>query len=272
MSLKRHLQKARKDKKAIGQFNFSTLDQLQAILSSSVSLNIPVIVGTSVKEATFFGMAEAATLVGYYQKKGAKIYLNLDHGRDIETVKKAIDVGYNMVHFDGSKMDFEANIKDTKRVVSYAHKKGILVEGEVGYVPGQSAMNKCDLPDVDVVAIEDVVCFVKNTNVDLIALPFGSVHGIYSQAPKIKFKFLKDVSKIKPFLVLHGGSGVKDDDIKKAIKLGITKINVNTELRMVWRDGLKQSLKSSEYAPYSLLNKSRSNVESRVKEKLLIFW
>jgi len=123
-----------------------------------------------------------------------------------------------------------------------------------------------------VVAIEDVVCFVKNTNVDLIALPFGSVHGIYSQAPKIKFKFLKDVSRIKPFLVLHGGSGVKDDDIKKAIKLGITKINVNTELRMAWRDGLKQSLKSSEYAPYSLLNKSRSNVESRVKEKLLIFW
>ncbi len=268
MSLKKYLQKARKENKAMAQFNFSTLDQLQSIISSA---NVPIIVGTSVKEAMFFGMAEAVALVGYYRKKGVKVFLNLDHGRDVAIVKKAIDLGYDMVHFDGSKMDMISNIKDTKRIVNYAHKKGIIVEGEVGYIPGQSAMNKCDLPKIDSVAIIDVIRFVETTGVDLIALPFGSVHGVYSQAPKLNYNFLKEVSKIKQFLVLHGGSGIKDGDIKKAIKLGITKININTELRMAWREGLEKSLKSKDYAPYDLLSESKNRVGQVVTKKLLIF-
>lgn len=268
MSFKKYLQKARKENKAMIQFNFSTLDQLQSIISSA---NVPIIVGTSVREATFFGMGEAVALVSYYRKKGAKVFLNLDHGRDISIVKRAIDLGYDMVHFDGSKMDYDSNIKDTKKIVNYAHKKGIIVEGEVGYIPGQSAMNKCDLPEIENVAVPDVVRFVQNTDVDLIALPFGSVHGIYSQTPKLNFNFLKEISRIKPFLVLHGGSGIKDGDIKKAVKLGITKININTELRMAWREGLEKSLKSQDYAPYDLLSESKKRVGQVVARKLLIF-
>ncbi len=276
MKLINYLKRAHAEKWAIGQFNFSTLDQLKSILDASLKLKSPVIVGTSKGEADFFGMDEAAMIVSFYRKKyKAPFFLNLDHGRDLELIKKAIDSGYDMVHFDGSKMSLDDNIKETKRVLNYAKKKGIVVEGEVGYISGISSLHKkkADIKKVRLAPMEDIIKFSKNANIDLLALSVGNVHGVYSQMPQLDFNLIKNagVNSAK-MLVLHGGSGIESGDIKKAIKLGIVKINVNTELRMAWKESLKRSVAEKDsFAPYSLLAESKLSVTEKVEEKIKLF-
>jgi fructose-bisphosphate aldolase, class II len=275
MNLKSYLVKARKEGWAMGQFNFSTLDQLKAIIESSVETKSPIIVGTSLNESLFFGLEEASLLVSFYRKKyKLPVFLNLDHGRDVDLVKKAISVGYDMVHFDGSKTDIRDNIKNTKKVTEYAHKRKVLVEGEVGFIPGKSIDHekKEVLPESEKISIDEVLSFVKETSVDLLALPFGNVHGVYSTMPKLNFKLIEESSeKTKKFLVLHGGSGISSSEIKKTIKMGIVKININTEIRMAWKESLQKSIKSNESAPYFLLSDSKEKIIEKVKEKNTIF-
>ena len=144
-SLKYFFKKAKKEKWAIGQFNFSTLEQLKAIVSAAEKLKSPVILGTSQGEVNFFGIEEAILLRDLYRKKFPYIYLNLDHGKDVNLIKKAINLGYDCVHFDGSGLDFQENLKITKKIVKYAHKKGCLVEGEIKSIHGGSEIHK-ELP------------------------------------------------------------------------------------------------------------------------------
>ncbi len=276
MKLINYLNKAHSQKWAMGQFNFSTLDQLKSILETSLKLKSPVIVGTSKGEADFFGMEEAAMIVSFYRKKyKAPMFLNLDHGRDLELIKKAINSGYDMIHFDGSKMPLDDNIKETKKVLSYAKKKGLVVEGEVGYISGTSGLHKekADIKKVRLAPMEDIVKFSKNTGVNLLALSVGNVHGVYSQMPQLDFNLIKNAGiNSKKMIVLHGGSGIDSKDIKKAIGLGIVKINVNTELRMAWKDSLKRSVANKDsFAPYELLADSKISVAEKVEEKIKLF-
>lgn len=275
MKLINYLEKAKKQGSAIGQFNFSTMDQLRAIADVSLRTKAPVIAGMSMGEADFFGIEEAALIVSYYQnKKRIPIFLNLDHGRDLMVLKRAINAGYDMVHFDGSKLPIKENIAITKKVVSSAHKKGILVEGELGYIPGSSSYHKknISIPDFEDIAIEDALSFAKKTGVDLLTIPVGSVHGVYSKSPKLKLKFLEEVSKkLSQSLVLHGGSGILPKEIKGAIKNGIRKINVNTELRVAWKNSLKRSISGNDYAPYLLLKDSKKAVAKKIEEKIKLF-
>ncbi len=271
--LKKYLEKAFNEKWAIGQFNFSTLDQLKAILEASEKLESPVILGTSKGEASFFGIEEAALLVSFYKKKKKqKVFLNLDHGKDWQDIKKAIDAGYDMVHFDGSSMSLEKNIKETEKVLKYARRKNVLVEGEMGHIPGSSALHKSKAKTSQKLpSLKDVVFFAKKTKVDFLALAIGNVHGVYDEMPQIDFNFLKEVQKIKIPLVLHGGSGISDKEIKEAVACGISKININTELRVAWKESLKKELKSQDFAPYKLLANSQKSVALKVQEKIKLF-
>jgi ketose-bisphosphate aldolase len=271
--LDKYFKKALKNKWAVGQFNFSTLDQMKSIIKASWELKSPVILGTSRKEADFFGIEEAAILVKFYQKKKKNsFFLNLDHAIDLETIKKAIDTGYDMVHFDGSKLDINENIKETVKVLKYAWKKKVLVEGELGIIPGRSGLNKGKAQETKKTAsVEEIDLYLQKTKVDLLALAIGNVHGIYGSMPLINFSLLEKIQKKRINLVFHGASGVSDNDIRKAINLGVVKINVNTELRILWKDNFRKEAEKDIFAPYELLEKSDQAVFLKVKEKIKLF-
>ena len=271
--LKKYIKKARKEKWAIGQFNFSTLDQLKLIVSVSQKLKAPVILGTSRKEAGFFGIKEAAMLVSFYKKNNnSKIFLNLDHEFNLERIKKAVDLGYSMVHFDGSHMEIKNNIKEAKKVLDYAHRHQVLVEGEIGKIFGKSSVysrKKAKIDKTKLASMNDIDLFLKETNIDLLALGIGNVHGV--EKPSIDFNILLEAGKKGVPLVLHGGSGVSNEDIKKAIRHGVAKININTEIRIAWKKGLEKSIKGSDLAPYDLLLNSQKLVSLKVQEKIKLF-
>lgn len=262
MQLKDYLKNAQKNKYAIGQFNFSTLDQLRAILKASRLTGSPVILGTSEAESKFFGLEEIVALVEISKTKSKiPVFLNLDHGKDLDWLKKAIDYGYSAVHFDGSDLALEKNIKYVKKIVEYAHKRGVLVEAEID--PIEKKVLTC---------LEDAEKFVKQTKADCLAIAIGNTHGLTQKTTKLDFERLKEIQKrTKVFLVLHGGSGIPDSEIKKAIKLGTVKININTELRVVWKNALEAALRNKEIKPYKILPQVEDFIQKKVAEKINLF-
>ncbi len=264
-NLKYYLKKAQKEKWAIGQFNFSNLEILKAIIQAAKNKKVPLIVGTSEGESKSIGISQAAALVKSYREEvGLPIFLNLDHGKSFEYVKKAIDAGYDAIHFDGSKFPLNKNIQITKRVVKYARKKGILVEGEVGVIGG--VLTKP----------EEAQRFVKETKVDSLAINIGAIHGIEKSGknPPLNLQRLKKIKERTGAipLVLHGGSGTSDKDIKSTIKLGIAKININTELRIAYTEALRKVLKEKpeETAPYKYMPEAIAAVQKKVEEKIIL--
>lgn len=277
MDLKEYLALAKNDKWAIGQFNFCTLEQLRGILSAARELKSPVILGTSSGEVGFLGMEEAIALVEISKKKyGVEAFLNLDHGKDANLVKKAIDMGYSAVHFDGSNLSLKENISISKKLASLAHKKGVLFEGEIGAVKGDSAVHKekIVINESDLASPEDACEYIKQTKADSLAIAIGNIHGIYSEKKKINLDLLKKISeKTSSFLVLHGGSDIENNAIKRAIDIGVSKININTELRLLWRKALDEALERNkeEVKPYNVMPYVEELIKNRVKEKINLF-
>ena len=270
------LQKAKKQKSAIGQFNFSCLTQLKGIVLAAQKLRAPVILGTSEGESKFFGLEQAVALKRVFEKElETQLFLHLDHGKDLDYIKKAIKAGYDSVHFDGSCLSFEENVKLTRQAVRLAHREGRLAEGELGYIGGKSQLSrrKVRIKKQDLTRPEQVEEFVARTGVDSLAIAIGNIHGIYASAPEIDFNRLEEISeKTNVFLVLHGGSGIKNNDFKKAIKSGIQKVNINTDLRQIWKKELSKSLKKSKTVkPYEILPFVVTAIETKVEEYIKLF-
>ncbi len=280
-NIKYYLEKAQKESFAIGQFNFSDFTQMKAIVAASVQMKAPVILGTSEGESAFFGIEEAVALRNVLRKKtGAAIFLNLDHGHSFEYLKKAVDAGYDMVHFDGSKLPLDENIKITKEVVRYARKKGITIEGEVGRIGTDSSKiysDKFEIKEEDLTKPEEALKFIKETKADLLAVSIGNFHGIEISGidPNLRLDVLRAVKeKIgDTFFVLHGGSGTPEDDIKEAIRMGIAKININTEVRLAFSGNLRRYLNNNpnEIVPYKFLIDAQNSVKNLVQRKISLF-
>lgn len=267
--------RAKQNKIAIGQFNFSTLEQLKGISRAAKELGVSIICGTSPGEVGYFGMEEAVSLVKTIrEKEKVSIFLNYDHGKDINVLKKAVDLGYDMIHFDGSNIPMEENVKISKELVSYSKRKNVLVEGEVSKIIGKSIISSEEIGEITLTPIEKVVKFVRESGVNCVAFDVGSVHGVYKNSPTIHFERVTDLLKeVSPFIVLHGGSGVVDEDIKELIRRGVTKININTEVRFAWRDALYNNLSSNpqEIIPYNILPSAVDAVYKKTIEKIKLF-
>lgn len=274
MNLREVLEQAHKEGGAIGQFNFSAWEQLQGILKSAGENDQAVIIGTSGGESHFLGLEQARALVNAGKEKfDVDAFLNLDHGKKLDWVKSAVDAGYDAVHFDGSDLDFEENIEKTKEVVEYAP-TDVLVEAELGYLTGKSASHKgkIEIKKDNLTSPDQVKKFVEETEVDSLAIAIGNVHGVYAEMPDLDLQRLKEIEEeSSAFLVLHGGSGVPDHDIKKAIERGIVKINVNTELRLAWKESLTKALKKDSIKPYNLLPEVEQAVKEKVNHKIKLF-
>jgi len=295
-NLKHYIQRAYKEDWAIGQFNFSDFSELKAIVNSAVNLKSPIILGTSEGESSFIGLEEAVLMRNLLRKKtrstgsgqaGLPIFLNLDHGKSFDYLKKAIDAGYDMVHFDGSKLPLEENIKITREVVRYARwtrlrrgfggQEGILVEGEIGKIGTDASrvyQEKFEIKEEFLTKSEEAEEYIKKTKVDLLAVSVGTFHGVdvTGDAPNIRLDRLEEIKvKIKTPLVLHGGSGIPENDIKLSLKLGISKININTEIRKAFAEKLLQDLQTGEIVPYKFLPGAIQAVSKVVEEKIRLF-
>ena len=284
--MKEILQKAQQNKYAIGSFNFSTAEILKAIVSAAKDLKSPIIVSTSEGEAKFFGLREAAALTdAWRQATKLPIILNLDHGKSLEMIKKAVAAGYNAVHFDGSCLSYEQNLAQTNTVVKYIREvektfdREIIVEGELGYLRGSSSAHaeKLEIKTQDLTSPEQAMDFIERTGVDSLAVVIGNAHGVFAAGEeKLHLDRLAEIKKAvgdKVFLVLHGGSGISEQDVKRAIELGIVKVNINTELRLAYQSGLAEELKDQpqETTPYKILEPSFENVKKVVMEKIKLF-
>ncbi len=276
------MEKAQEGKYAVGQFNISTDEQLRAIVEVAQDLKAPIIIGTSESERKFIGTKQAVALVKVWQEEtGLPIILNADHCKTLESIKGAVNAGYSAVHFDGSSLSFEENIKITKQAADYAKSKNpdILVEGELGYLRGGSEIHKkkTEIKPEDLTKPGEAKEFVKKTGIDSLAVVIGNMHGVESDMknPPLHMDRLKEIQEAVPetFLVLHGGSGTPEEDIKKAIKLGVVKVNINTELRIAYSKALKEFFSKNPDAikPYKVLAPAVEAVKKVVEEKIDLF-
>ncbi|OGD85156.1 hypothetical protein A2696_00235 [Candidatus Curtissbacteria bacterium RIFCSPHIGHO2_01_FULL_41_13] len=281
-SAKDWFQCAKKEGFAIGAFNIDSLDIFKAVMVAAQNKKSPVMLEFSPGEVKYFGLRNVVDMVvNAREEYKIPILLNLDHGRPIELCMEAIEQpGFDNIHFDGSDSEFEENVKETKKVVEAAHKKGLLVEGEIDKVSGSSEKHD---EDVNVEQLKDSYTkpekafkFVQSTGVDILAPVFGNIHGTFPTQPNLDIGLLTRIAQAVPetFLSLHGGSGIPASQVKEAINLGkIVKVNVNTELRVAYRDALSEELGETpnEYKVYEIADDVILAVASVVEGKIDIF-
>ncbi|MEK9158077.1 MAG: class II fructose-bisphosphate aldolase [Patescibacteria group bacterium] len=281
MTLNQYLQQAREGKYAIGHFNFATEDVLKAIVAGAKEAGAPcVMVGTSEGEADFVGIKEAVALVRVVaEDMQFPTFLNADHFKSFEKCKEAIDAGYDSIIIDSSKLPNAENMSMAKQVVDYARSvnPNISVEGELGYLKGSSEVQqKIEISSTDYSKPEEVLEFVNRTGVDRMAVVFGNIHGIVTeQEEKLDIEHFNKIVAMesRPFYVLHGASGLKDEDVISAIKSGVTNVHFNTELRVAYHDKLKEEFEvnPNETTPYKYLGPAADEVQKLVAQKTKFF-
>jgi fructose-bisphosphate aldolase class II len=282
-TLKEYIKEAEEKKVAIGHFNVSDITAFHAIVSAASKLRIPVLIGLSEGERKFFGTKEAVALVRSLREQNLPVFLNADHAHSLESVKEAVEAGYDSVIFDAAQLSFEENLRQTRDAVEYVKSKNpeILVEGELGYIGTSSEIFE-EIPEgaaakpEDFTSVGDAARFVKETGVDLFAPAVGNIQGMRKNSPNptLDTKRIGEIKKaVGVPLVLHGGSGIQDEDFVKAIEAGISIIHINTELRKAWRQGVEEALQENpdEVAPYRLLAPAFDKIEQLVESRLRLF-
>lgn len=295
VNAKKLLLDAQKNKEAIGAFNFTNLEQIDAILLAAQEKNCGVILQASKSAIKYMGLDTCVAMVKTKAKNlTIPVCLNLDHGSDFEICKKAIDAGFTNVMIDGSHLPFEENIALTQKVVKYAHKKGVTVEAELGALKGKEDLLESKTQTYT--NPQEALEFVTKTKVDSLAISIGTSHGAYkfTGASKLDIKRLSEIYNLTNIpLVLHGASsvpanlvkkfnslggslegakGVSTASLKQAILNGICKINVDTDLRIAFTIGVKEHLvKNNTFNLRDYLDAGKQNIINLVKEKIDVF-
>lgn len=213
--------------------DFLTLNAARVFAQTADALRTPILLSFAQGHAGLISLEEAA-LVGKYwaEKVATPIVLHLDHGQDFDFLHRAIELGFTSVMLDASMKDMDENIRLTKEVVAYAHTQGVSVEAEIGHVGGASEGVEGETSESVYTTVEEAVAFVEATGVDSLAVSVGTSHGVYksNKTPELNFERLRALSAAVPVpLVLHGGSGTGDENLRHAVRDGITKLNVYTD-------------------------------------------
>ena len=240
--------KAKKEKRAIFNFNINNLEWTKSILLECNKLNEPVILGVSESAVNYMGGYDVVvSLVNSLIKDldiKIDVVLHLDHGKSILSCIKAIDAGFTSVMIDASKEEFAKNIEIVKEVVLYAHSKNVAVEAELG-IMGELKDN--NLENSKLTNKDDCIKFVKETGIDSLAASVGTVHGLYTEKLNIDYGLINEIScSVDTPLVLHGGSGLPNSVLKECVKNGITKININSDLQDKWAKSVRNFLDSNK--------------------------
>ena len=271
---KEMLEKAKKGHYAVPHFNINDLEWTKYILEKCNELNVPVILGVSDGAGKYMGGYNAiyGMVTGLIKDLNITIpvCLHVDHGCT-ETCKKALEAGFTSVMIDASKYELDENIRITKEIVDLAHAKGATVEAEVGHIGGTEDNITSD---VFYATLEECERLYNETGIDSIAPALGSVHGFYKGEPNLNFERMALINEKLPIpLVLHGGSGIPNEKIEKAIECGISKINVNTELQASWSKAVREFLNTDDkaYDPRKVIGSGEKAMKQTIEDKIKLF-
>lgn len=274
-SMTKMLRKAFDEHYAVGQFNINNVEWTSAVLEEAEKTQTPVILGVTSSAAKYMGGWH--TVVGMVKGLMEDLHitvpvaLHVDHGGSFDICKDAIDAGFTSVMIDGSKLPIDENIATVKKVVDYAHARGVSVEAELGKVGGQEDSVVAESMYADP---QECVRMVKETGIDFLAPALGSVHGPYHGEPKLGFDEMKEIAGLVNIpLVLHGGSGIPDFQLQMAIDRGTAKININTECQVEWTKIVREVLAkdSKVYDPRKIIGPGREGIKNVVLKKATTF-
>lgn len=267
VTLKDILQPARKQKYGVGLFNILSLEMLRGIMEAAKEEKAPIIIGVAEVHLPIIPFEWAA----YMMKKAAEdletpVCLHFDHGTSKQAIFDAIHAGFTSVMYDGSALPYEENIRNTCEIVAEAHKYGVSVEAELGHVGGGEG-GQDDGIEEQYTKVEQVVDFVERTNIDALAVAIGTAHGKYARKPVLDLNRLAQIDKVcKVELVLHGGSGLSDEDFRNTIQNGISKVNICTDMCIAAANAAKEKNSFEEIVPAQVFA-----VKNVVKHKIQVF-
>jgi ketose-bisphosphate aldolase len=256
---------------AIGAFNVFNMESLQAVIEVAEEERAPVIVMCEQRDIGYAGINYLYHLaLAALNDVTVPVAFHLDHGKDADLVKEGISTGFSSVMIDGSSLPFTDNIKLTRDIVTVAHAKGVSVEAELGHVGGAGGEGA----DEDSVYTDPELAaeFVHRTGVDALAVAIGTAHGVYVEVPKLDFPRLAEIrERVKIPLVLHGGSGTPDEDLQRAISLGICKINVGTDIRRRFLNTFIEAAQGSANDVRDVLIPARNAMKEVVRDRIRVF-
>jgi len=280
----RHLmQRSRQQGFAVGAFNIDNQETLIGIVKAAQKLNAPVLVEVSDGEVKALGIENLRDLVDNYKAEyGVEMYINLDHSPTVEDCKRAIDAGYEFIHIDISQANHDATeeeiIEKTREVVEYAKFTGALVESEPHYFGGSSNVHTEDINYEEIKKTfstpEGAKAFVEATGIDTFAAAIGNLHGKYPVPKELDLELLQRIRDAIPCQIsLHGGSGTPLHFFEDAAKIGVSKININSDMRYAFRTVLEEELKEhpDEFAVMKLMEKVKDAIQAVVEEKIQAF-
>ncbi|WP_416150127.1 class II fructose-bisphosphate aldolase [Salipaludibacillus sp. HK11] len=260
------------DHKATFAFNAHVLDMIPQLVNTAEEFQIPLIIQITEDTLQFSGISHVMNVArGAIDRSSVSIVLHYDHGKELDRIKECIDAGFSSVMFDGSTLPFNENASKTTEIVEYAHQAGVSVEAELGHV-GMAHENNDDQDQVLTVP-EEAQKFVSLTNVDALAVAIGTSHGIYKGPVHLDIERLKEIRKLVSVpLVLHGGSGVGQSELKEAIRHGIVKVNIASELKAPWAKAVREYLNENpkEFDPRKILAPANQAYRRAVLEKLAL--
>jgi tagatose 1,6-diphosphate aldolase GatY/KbaY len=269
------LVKAQKENYAIPAFNIHNLETFRVVVETAAELKSPVIIAGTPGTISYSGedylMSIAKTAAARYPD--LPIAMHLDHFEDVEKIKHCIDVGFTSAMIDASRMSFEDNVKITREIVEYAHLNGTVVEAELGMLGGREENIVVDDKDVIYTNPDAAKEFVDKTGIDSLAVAIGTAHGLYKGKPKLDFERLKQIrEKVSIPLVLHGASNVPEDLVKKAIELGICKVNIATDLKIPFSNAVKDYFKKNPDAndPRKYMTPGKEAMKKVVIDKIMM--
>ena len=267
VNLNEVLKDAQKGKYAVGLFNTTDTDMLQAVIDTAEELKSPVIIGTAEVLLPYGELSLIApSIIKRAEKAAVPVVVHYDHGLTFARCMEALKLGFSSVMFDGSANDYKTNTEQTREIVKIAHSFGASVEGEIGHVGNADA----DSPGLYTTP-EEAVDYINGTGVDALAIAIGTAHGAYIKKPKLDFDRLKKIrSSTDVPLVLHGGSGLSDEDFKTAVKCGIAKVNIFTDLCLAGKRACEDSIKE-DVSYLEMRNRKVATIKEEVRKKILLF-
>lgn len=277
VDVKTLLEKARAGKYAVGAFNTVNLETTRAIIEVAKELSAPVIVQVTEKTFDYAGGRAIFHLIkniAEFYAAGVPVGIHLDHGKSFEVVERAMDIGFTSVMYDGSRKEYVDNVMMTKKIVEIAHKRGIVVQAELGNVPylGEMQMENIDwgkfMTDPD-----QALQFVKETGIDTLAVAIGNAHGFFRERHEPDYERLEMIAKrVAIPLVLHGASDWNSGRVKEVVNRGISCFNIDTALRLAFIGGLREALHAEEETDLrKVLIQAKEYTKETIKEKILAF-
>ena len=273
-TMKELLKVAKDNQFAVPAFNICSYDMLKAIMEEVERLNAPVILEIHPDEIAYLNDEFVAAVRAYAHKSKVPVVIHLDHGGKVSDVLRAIRNGYTSVMIDASLQSFDDNIKITKEVVALAHEVDVSVEAEIGTI-GNNGSAEGGAANIIYTDPEQAKQFVEETNIDTLAIAIGTAHGLYpkDKTPKLNIELLKELNETidLPF-VLHGGSGNPDKEVSEAVRYGVAKVNLSSDLKSVFFDALREILNENPemYEPNMIYPYANQKVQEVVKHKMTI--